>query len=186
MSGVWKSDVDRNHLDEKRSPSRFEPSGRPARPSYDEHDGSSEERSSKDNSRERPSLSRPFSFRDFDSTPPPVMSMKDILGDIPGLRVEIYKQSNGGLEGVPPWSQGSTVSGHMILHRWILANVLFSAILVCGLAYGHASMKVKMVVSCSIRSKLLTKSKLARRVRKSKSAPKAVIESLVFVWMKAI
>lgn len=61
--------------------------------SYDERDEQSPKTSN--GNRERRVLSRPFSFRDFDVTPPPAQNITDILGDIPGLRVEVFRHPNG-------------------------------------------------------------------------------------------
>ncbi len=101
----WKSDID-----EKRSSNRSDPERWPARHSYDEHDRSNEERSSNDSNRERRKFSRPFSLRDFDFTPPPVQSVKDILGDnVPPLRVE-YRKKEGADNDLDSPALGSPVS----------------------------------------------------------------------------
>jgi len=105
-SGGRKSDVDRIQMESRGSPSTS--TARPARHSYDERDAKLEERSPKDNSRERRALSRPFSFKDFDVTPPPAQSITELLGDVPGLRLEIYKHPNGNSPDFPRRSAGSS------------------------------------------------------------------------------
>lgn len=107
-SGGRKSDVDHIQMESRGSPSTS--TARPARHSYDERDAKLEERSPKDNSRERRGLSRPFSFKDFDVTPPPAQSITELLGDVPGLRLEIYKHPNGNSPDFPRRSAGSSVS----------------------------------------------------------------------------
>lgn len=89
-----KSDFDRSSVGKRGSPKTFgspQAPPRPTRHSYDDRDERLEQQSPKPNGREKHVLSRPFSFRDFDITPPPVQSITDILGDIPGLRVEVFK-----------------------------------------------------------------------------------------------
>lgn len=83
---------------------------RPTRLSYDDRDERLEMQSQKSCGRESRTLSRPVSFRDFDSTPPPPQSITDILGDVPGLRVEVFKNSNDVATDSPRVSQGSSVS----------------------------------------------------------------------------
>ncbi|CAK9234418.1 unnamed protein product [Sphagnum troendelagicum] len=103
----WKSDID-----EKRSSNRSDPERWPARHSYDEHDRPNEERSSNDSNRERRKFSRPFSLRDFDFTPPPVQSVKDILGDnVPPLRVE-YRKKEGADNDFDSPALGSPAEAH--------------------------------------------------------------------------
>ncbi|XP_073394533.1 uncharacterized protein [Physcomitrium patens] len=82
---------------------------RPTRLSYDDRDERLEMQSQKSCGRESRTLSRPVSFRDFDSTPPPPQSITDILGDVPGLRVEVFKNSNDVATDSPRVSQGSSV-----------------------------------------------------------------------------
>jgi len=93
-----KSDFDRNSMGNRGSPKTLgspQAPPRPTRHSYDDRDERIEQQSPKTNGRERRVLSRPVSFRDFDVTPPPAQSITDILGDIPGLRVEVFKHPNG-------------------------------------------------------------------------------------------
>lgn len=108
LPGGRKSDVDHIPMESRGSPSTS--TARPARHSYDERDVKLEERSPKDNHRERRGLSRPFSFKDFDVTPPPAQSITELLGDVPGLRLEIYKHPNGNSPDFPRQSAGSSVS----------------------------------------------------------------------------
>jgi hypothetical protein len=89
-----KSDFDRSSVGNRGSPKTLgspQAPPRPTRHSYDDRDERPEQQSPKPNGREKRVLSRPFSFRDFDNTPPPAQSITDILGDIPGLRVEVFK-----------------------------------------------------------------------------------------------
>ncbi|XP_024395143.1 uncharacterized protein [Physcomitrium patens] len=109
-----KSDFDRSSVGNRGSAKNLgglQGVPRPTRHSYDE---SYEEQSPKSNSdRDRRNLSRPFSFKDFDITPPPVQSITDILGNIPGLRVEVIKPSKG--ENSPDHSKGSAVDARKAL-----------------------------------------------------------------------
>ncbi|CAM6033772.1 unnamed protein product [Sphagnum compactum] len=108
----WKSDID-----EKRSSNRSDPERWPARHSYDEHDRPNEEHSSNDSNRERRKFSRPFSLRDFDFTPPPVQSVKDILGDnVPPLRVE-YRKKEGADNDLDSPALGSPSMGALTGRR---------------------------------------------------------------------
>ncbi|KAG0624987.1 hypothetical protein M758_2G019000 [Ceratodon purpureus] len=91
-----KSDFDRSSVGNRGSPKTFgspQAPPRPTRHSYDDRDEKIEQQqqSPKPNGREKRVLSRPFSFKDFDNAPPPAQSITDILGDIPGLRVEVFK-----------------------------------------------------------------------------------------------
>lgn len=117
-----KPDTIRNSVDNRISPKYVgspQAVPRPTRLSYDEN----EEKSPKSNgSRDRRNSSRPFSLRDFDITPPPAQSITDILGDIPGLRIEVYKVPKG--EHPPDHSKGAAVS---ILPRLetVIDNITF-------------------------------------------------------------
>lgn len=89
-----KSDFDRSSMGNRSSPKTLgspQAPPRPTRHSYDDREEKLEQQSPKPNGREKRVLSRPFSFKDFDITPPPAQSITDILGDIPGLRVEVFK-----------------------------------------------------------------------------------------------
>jgi hypothetical protein len=86
-SGTRKSDVERSRYEEKRSPGRFEQERRPARRSY-EDEGRREERRASDSSRDRPRSDEQFTFRAVEGIPPPVRSLKDILGEDVSLRID--------------------------------------------------------------------------------------------------
>ncbi|CAK9870565.1 unnamed protein product [Sphagnum jensenii] len=86
-SGTRKSDVERSRYEEKRSPGRFEQERRPARRSY-EDEGRREERRASDSSRDRPKSDEQFTFRAVEGIPPPVRSLKDILGEDVSLHID--------------------------------------------------------------------------------------------------